>query len=195
MDRRCAVDQLNRYLPLFAECIEHGWGQWKTKYTQQHRILDARARASVVYCEIKEEAMRIFDRVDGVVVKTRNGSVFIYIGDDILVRFKKLKPSGHASNIMTGSQRCLYGQQPIPGFLPGNHITAGYVLDDSQQSIQRMLLVYQEENRILWTIELERNTGMAAEVVEMPKPQELPKSGKRVLPRHGDKTYKKDTAQ
>ena len=195
MERRLAADRLKPYLHLFSKCIEHGWEQWETKYLHKNPVLDARARAAIVYCEIKEEAMRVFDQVDDVVLRTKNGSVLIYIGGDILVRFKKLRKSGRASNIMTSEQLSLYGQRPIPGFLPGNHFNAGYVLDELQQSIERLLLVYQQNKRVVWTIDIDSDTGTAAEVVVMPTTPAQPKTGKRVRARRDDTTDKKNIAQ
>ena len=194
MERQLAADQLNPYLSTFTSCIEHGWEQWETKYADRHHILDARARSAIVYSEIKEEALRVFDKVEGVVLRIKNGSVMLYIGDDILVRFKKLRKSGHASNIMTDQQRSLYGQQSIPGFLPGNHFNAGYVLNDLQQSIERCLLVYQEGGRIVWTIDISSATGASATVVPISTPA-APKPERRVRPRRGENTGKKDMAQ
>ena len=89
----------------------------------------------------------------------------------------------------------LYGQRPIPGFLPGNHFNAGYVLDELQQSIERLLLVYQQNKRVVWTIDIDSDTGTAAEVVVMPTTAEHPKTGKRVRARRDDTTAKKNMAQ
>ena len=192
MERKIATDQLSPHLPLIASCIEHGWEQWQTKYADKHYILDARARATIVNCEIRAKASLVFEQVEGVVLKRKNGTLFLYIGDDILVRFKKLKNSGQASNIMTDQQLSLYGQIPIPGILPGNHFNAGYILDDLQQSIERMLIAYQEGKRVVWMLDIDSYTGAAAEAEVVARPiQKAPKPESRVRARRLEKTGQK----
>ena len=193
MDMKKALDTIRPYLPLFAQCIDHGWNQWKTEYASKHIVIDPRARAAIVYCEIKQKAEKVFDSMDDVVLRTRNGSLLLYIGDDILVRFKKLRKGGRASNIMTGQQRSLYGQIPIPGFLPGNHFNAGYILDDLQQSIERKAIAYQHQNRVVWMLDLNKY-GVAENVTTIPATTE-PTLQRRVRPRDDKKIdTKKETA-
>ena len=192
MNKNDAVEEVQPYLHLFSQCIQHGWDTWKTQYAHRHHVLDARARAAIVYDEITTEAKRVFGELHNVVLRIRYGSLMVYVGDNVVVRFKKLRRTGRANNIMTKNQMNLYRQIPIPGYLPGTHLNAGYVLDDLQQQIDRLLVTCQDGKRVMWTFDLDQASGRTTSaVVPMPTPAS-PAPKRRVQPKR-DKEAKEDS--
>jgi hypothetical protein len=67
-------------------------------------VLDGRPRAAIVYAEIVNRALEMFQGLEGVKVVRRPGSLMIYIGEDISIRFKKMRKDGRCSNIKTVTQ-------------------------------------------------------------------------------------------
>jgi hypothetical protein len=165
LSREGALNLLEPYLEILNQCIDGGWSAWKKDYAHKSHILDARSRAAIVYAEIFHQALKSFQGLPGVKILQRPGSLMVYIGDEITLRFKKMKRSGRCSNIRTGIQRRLLAQLQLPGMLDGTLVHAGYELDDLQQNVIRKAVVCQLGKEILWDIEI---TGASAELVSMP---------------------------
>jgi hypothetical protein len=142
---------LGPYLPTIKTCIDGGWAAWKQHYAAREHVLDARARASIVYCETLALAKAAFDGAEGVRFVKKRGLSLSYIGE-VALRFKKLKRNGTCSNVPTQQQRCLQMQIEIPGFLPSTYVNAGYVLDPLQQEIERVLVSCQLADKVIWSI-------------------------------------------
>ena len=172
-----AEERLNPYAQLLAECIQHGWDVWKDFYLPQHHILDARARAAIVFCHIVNCAEIKFSGMDGVKFVRRNNSFMLYIGDDIVLRFKKLKKNGRCSSIATRQQMLFKAQMELPGMETGTLVHAGYSLNVVQQDILQKLVVCQFKNRVLWAIELPSAGGGTIEIMPAPStpPEPQPK--------------------
>src|ERR1035438_3895342 len=156
---------LQPYLAILNQCIDDGWSAWKTHYFHRAHVLDGRPRAAIVYAEIVNRALEEFRGLEGVKVVRRPGSLMIYIGEDITIRFKKMRKDGRCSNIKTVTQIRFLAQLQLPGMVDGTLVHAGYQLDDLQQNIVRKAIVCQLNKRVLWDIEL---TGVLAERVTMP---------------------------
>jgi hypothetical protein len=173
LSRASALSLLQPYLETLNECIDGGWSAWKKDYAHKVHILDARSRAAIVYAEIFHRAVASFQQLEGVKVLIRPGSLMIYIGEDITLRFKKMRTDGRCSNIRTVIQRRFLAQFQLPGMLDGTLVHAGYQLDDLQQDIVRKAIVCQLGKQVLWDIDI---SGTPAELVAMPpiEPTEKP---------------------
>jgi hypothetical protein len=171
LSRERAVTLLQPYIDLLNRCIDEGWEAWKTDYAHKAHILDARARAANVYCEIAYRAEQEFSRVDGAVVRRRNGSLTIFLGEEITLRFKKIKRNGRCSNIMTQTQTLFLAQLQLPGMLGGTMLHAGYVLDSLQLDVIRKAVVCQLDQQVLWQIELK---GPISSTAPIPAPAAPP---------------------
>jgi hypothetical protein len=188
ISRERAESILQPYIDILNECIDEGWNAWTTEYSNKFHLLDARARAAIVYCEIAYRARQRFASLEGVKVVPRRGTLTIFIGDEITLRFKKIRKTGRCSNIMTRTQALFLAQMQFPGMLDGTMVHAGYQLDDLQLDVIRKAVVCQLDKRVLWQIDLE---GPMAEVVPVPSgtpqtptstPRFIPKKGLAVLP-------------
>jgi len=163
-----AEERLQPYKADLDGCIQHGWDVWNQDYLQKHHILRSRSRAAIVFDEIVFKAQQVFCQPN-VKFDLKNNTFLLFIGEDIIVRFKKIKRNGRCSNVNTRQQALFQLQQMvIPGMEPGTALTVGYALDDLQQKIARKTVVCQFNNRVLWTIELLNEAD--SPVVEMPQP-------------------------
>lgn len=132
------------------------------EYGHKHHILDARARAAIVFCEITHRAKIEFSNLPDVKVVHRRSSLTIFIGDQITLRFKKIKRTGRCSNILTKTQTLFLAQLNLPGILDGTLVHAGYALDELQREIARKAVVCQLGNQVLWQITI---TGPQADII------------------------------
>jgi hypothetical protein len=176
LSREEAQEIIQPYKEKLDKCIQAGWDAWTNDYQGKHHILDARARAAIVFAEIRWRVQQEFSGLDGVIFKAHHNSFMLYIGESISIRFKKLRKNGRCSAIDTRQQMLFKAQAQLrlPTMLHGTLVNAGYVLDDLQQGISRKLAVCQFKNQVLWQLTLE---GAAAPVLQIPvtTPTEPPK--------------------
>ncbi|WP_058188294.1 hypothetical protein [Terracidiphilus gabretensis] len=165
-----AESVLQPYFDTLNRCIDDGWEAWKKDYAPMHHKLDARARAAIVFCEIAHRAENAFFELANVKVLRRTGTITIFIGEQITLRFKKMGKKGRCSNIITKTQALFLAQLQLPGMLDGTLVHAGYELDALQQEIVRKAVVCQLDNQVLWQIQI---AGPAAMLIVMP-PQSTP---------------------
>lgn len=170
-----AQECLNPYTQVLAECIQYGWDQYKSFYEPKHHILDARARAAIVFAEIVFRAQEKFNGIESVKFDRKNNSFLLYIGDDIILRFKKIGKKGRCSSIDTRQQMLFKAQMELPGMEAGTLLHAGYLLDPLQQEVLQKLVVCQFKNRVLWMIELPTVGGGTIEIMPTPAAPEPPK--------------------
>ena len=151
-------------------CIQHGWEVWKTDYAHKHHVLHARARAAIVFDEIVHRALQEFVEGPDLVIRRTHATLMMYIGDSLVLRFKKIGRNGRCSNILTRQQvlfRAQVVQLCLPTMQKGTLVHAGYQLDSLQQDIIDTKVVCQFNKRVLWQMSL----GHAAVIEVMPTPQ------------------------
>lgn len=163
--RERAESILQPYMDLLNKCIDEGWKAWITEYRDKHHILDARARAAIVFCEITHRARVAFSSIPNVKVVSQRGSLTIFIGDEITLRFKKIKRNGRCSNIMTKTQTLFLAQLSLPGILDGTLVHAGYALDELQREIALKAVVCQLDKQVIWRITIK---GPQADLISLP---------------------------
>jgi hypothetical protein len=165
---KAAEERLKPHKARLETCIQHGWNAWSQDYAHKHHILRARSRATIVFDEIVAKAMLEFDGLEGVNFRLKGNSFLLFIGNDIILRFKKIGRKGQCSNVQTRQQFLFQTQQMVfENMQPATLLHAGYALDSPQLNILRKLVVCQCDNEILWTMELVAETPVLA----MPKTQ------------------------
>lgn len=170
LSREEAEEIIKPYKERLDTCIQAGWDAWKNDYLLKQHILDSRARAAIVFAEIRWKAQQEFSGLDGVVFKAHHNSFLLYIGESISIRFKKLRKNGRCSAIDTRQQVLFKAQAQLrlPTMLQGTLVNAGYILDDLQQGVHRKLVVCQFNNRVLWQFTLEGDAAPVLEIVAPP---------------------------
>lgn len=167
LDRPTAESILSPILSKIQRCIEDAWKTWNAFYAPQHHILDARARASIVYCHIVANAAAVFQGVPDVTVGRKRGIFRLFIGSDIALRFKKARKNGTTSNISTHQQKLIDLQLSIPEILPGTMLNGVYVLDELQREIKKIMVTHQMDGSVQWSLLI---TGDPQTPVPMPIP-------------------------
>lgn len=128
-----------------------------------------------MFDEIVDKALVEFASQADVVIKRTPSTLMMYIGDSIVLRFKKIRKNGRCSNILTRQQILFRAQQIVQLRLPEMQtptlVHAGYQLDDLQQEIQRKSIVCQLNNSVIWEMSL---AVEHAAVVEFTPPQAAP---------------------
>jgi hypothetical protein len=178
-----AEDRLNPNIKAkIDEVIQYGWDVWCRDYKPKHPILSARTRAGVIFDEIVHKVAEVFAGVPDVVFKRCKGNWLLYIGTDIVFRFKKLRPDRRYTNVKTHQQTLFQLQIELPGMEKGTLLQAGYVLDDLQTSLVRKVITCQFGKNVLWSIDLDERAN--APIVQMPlDPTPEPRRGERFEPK------------
>lgn len=173
-----AEQTLQKHYQKLKQCLDGAWDSWHKHYNHRHHVLDARARAAIVYCEIVALARQLFDGAPDVKIVKRRLMCWFYFGDDIVLRFKKLK-NRKPRNVQTAQQTLLELQRPLDGVLPGTYVTAGYELDQIQQAVAERLVLAYLNGKEVWAIDLNIG-GDAGTVQVMPamEPPKKPKTGR-----------------
>ncbi len=151
-----AEEILSPYRDRLNRCIQHGWDVWKNDYQHKHHLLQARARAAIIFDEIAYCALAEFPAGPGLKVVRTPSTLMLYIGDSLTLRFKKIGKNGRCSNVLTKQQLLFKAQAQLsfPTMLDGTLVSAGYVLDDLQQNLVRKIVVCHLDNDVLWELSL-----------------------------------------
>lgn len=193
-----AEELLKPYVQTLNRCIQHGWDAYLNDYAEKHHILSARSRAAIVFDEIIAQAEKEFSGIQDVKFARKSNSFFLYIGDKITLRFKKIKRCGRCSNIDTRQQVLFKAQAQLrlPTMLEGTLVHAGYLLNDLEREIKRKMVVCQLNNRVLWQFELLSEEG-AAPITMEPISQPSQPQGPRfvVKPSAEEEKKQKDKAK
>jgi hypothetical protein len=173
-----AEEQLQPYKSLLEECIQHGWDAWEKDYKHKRHILSARSRSAIVFDEIVFHAESKFAGLAGVTPKRHRNTFLLYIGNTIVIRFKKMGKNGKCSSIATRQQVLFQLQIELPGMEKGTMLQAGYSLDDMQHHVVRKMIACQFSNRVLWTIDLVSDEREKVSTIP-PAPTPEPSKGPR----------------
>lgn len=179
LSKQQAEERLQPHLEILDESIQGGWDAYHEHYSHRHHVLDARARAAIVFRETVHIAKQRFALLAGVSYVEKRGSFFLYIGDDIVLRFKKINKKGLCSNIETRQQMLFELQMQLPGIEEGTLLHAGYQLDDLQVRIARKLVVCQYSRRVMWAFNLSSKPDSGNVTVMQPRPQPQGPTGPR----------------
>lgn len=164
------------YVVEIADCLLSGWEAWEAiRRTPEGRTLGKSARARIVWDHATARAEYLFDTMDHVGKGRRHGLLILDF-TRALLRFKKLDSRLQTRGIPTG-QQVLFANQHQMGapdqlllWPRAPMVVAGYVLDSTESSIKRLVLVLVRRGEVLWDIEVP-----SARVVEMvPMPIEEP---------------------
>ncbi len=183
-----AENALKPHISKIGQSLDGGWKAWHAHYKPRHPILDARARAAIVYCEIIALAKELFTNDADVKIVKRGLTYLIYVGDHIILRFKKSR-NGKPSNIRTG-QQVLFQQQTFETMFPSTLVSACYELDNLEQTIESLIVIAQMNGKSVWSLDISIGEAGADEnkvtFMSGPSPQDKPKPS-RVVARNAKK--------
>lgn len=151
MSEAQARDLLDPYTGLFVTCIGAAWRKWKDVDAFSRHVLDARARANVMYRFICEEVELHFAHVRGVNVMTVEGMLVLNVGGEAAIRFKKIGDDYRSSNIKTRHQELYSLQVELPNLPPmAARLTVGYQLEELQTEIKDIQVTHPKGDDLLW---------------------------------------------
>ena len=154
LSAEAAERRLKTHYQRLDKCIRGAWTAFLRDYGHKRHILSPRSIASIIFDEIINRAQAEFSGIAGVLPKTQNNSFLLYIGEDIVIRFKKIGRDGRCRNIPTRQQNLIDLQIALPGMQKGTMLQAGYMLDDLRQNLLSTMIVCQYAKRVVWAINL-----------------------------------------
>lgn len=154
-----ATDLLQHHLPVVQNCVARAWDDWcgvRDRELKAGIEIGPMPRARIVYELIVKRARAAFADVPGVTVSQKRGFLVIVFGDRAVVRFKKLKKNLLPSSARTHQQELFAAQEELPGLpQPATYLNAGYVLDETQLEITRIVLSCVEDTDLVWSLDLD----------------------------------------
>ncbi len=114
-----------------------------------------RGAANCVYDHAEKAMVRYFDGMKGVNFLNIRGLFVLNYLDLVVLRWKKVKPSGRHRNYPTQQQRDYDDQLPLPD-LPeaAKRLTAGYQLDAGGTAIERVMIARPRGRSVDWTAQI-----------------------------------------
>jgi len=154
-----AANLLRQHLPLIQDSVARAWDDWcglRDRELKAGIEIGPMPRARIVYELIVKRARVAFADIPGVTVSQKRGFLVLVFGDRAVVRFKKLKKNLLPSNARTHQQELFAAQGELPGLPPpATYLNAGYVLDDTQLEITRIVLSCVEATDLVWSLDLD----------------------------------------
>lgn len=150
---------LEPHIPLLHDCLARAWSAWcglRDREAQAGIELGPIARARIVYELVVKHARIAFADVPRVAVSQKRGFLVLVFGDRAVVRFKKLKKNLMPSSARTRQQELFAAQLELPGLpAPATYLNAGYVLNETQLEIERIVLSCIESAELRWWLDLD----------------------------------------
>ncbi len=167
------------YLGLLVDCLETGWAVWETiRSGPSGQKLGKRTRASVVWDRATARAEEVFEPIGDVSLRRHHGLLILDF-DAAMVRFKKLDARLRTRGIPTAQQQLFAEQAQISNgeqlrlWPAAPMVIAGYVLDELESAVERMVLVLQRNSETIWEIDLpptQRQPIAVQPTGDLPKP-------------------------
>jgi hypothetical protein len=154
-----AADLLEPHLELLQDCVARAWDDWcgvRDRELKAGIEIGPMPRARIVYELIVKRARAVFADIPGITVSQKRGFLVLVFGDRAVIRFKKLKKNLLPSSARTHQQELFSTQQELPGLPPpATYLNAGYVLDEAQLEITRIVLSCVESTDLVWSLDLD----------------------------------------
>lgn len=175
LSRRRVEPVVSGHLERFAAVLQDAWtalDQVRASAPAQMAGACASSRGMLVSDFTREPAHRIFGPVRGVSVDDRFGRPWVNLaGGRVQVRFRKLTPSLQVC--VSDSERATrlayhLGDPVLPGMPEATILTAGYVLDVSELTMDRLVLVCHIGNRVHYSIDLPGGAATVRPPVQLP---------------------------
>lgn len=161
MPRARARRILRRYEGLLADAVNTGWNRWErvgAAAAIERGQLRGGSRASMISDWIAADAAARFVNIGGAsVVYSYRRPRILLAGGELQVRFKKLDQHLRIGTPTTGQQLALAYHQlapSLPGMPSPTVITAGYVLNDTETDLARIVAVCHYGADVYYSVDL-----------------------------------------
>lgn len=153
-DQKQAMDAAEEILPLIYQILDESVSFYFSEdYSEAARAdHDDRAMANCIYSHAERRMIGATDTVAGLASIRLKGLHVLNFRDRALLRFKKVKPNGKHSNYQTRQQADYDDQKIFEGFPdPAFRLTAGYQIDATGSSLERIMIARPMGRSVLWT--------------------------------------------
>jgi hypothetical protein len=132
---------LGGWLEDFDSIVRTGYQAYRS-YSPEHLLEhDRRASAACIYCHMTEEAERRFSNRHGIVGKNIRGQKLWIIGQEAIIRFKKMDEDGKTANYPTKQAKDFDAGKDLPGIpKPAARLSVGYFQDETETEIKHVMV-------------------------------------------------------
>lgn len=166
ISKSTATNLLTHHLPTLQRCLHDAWSEWQKLRDEQlarGNELSPTARARIIYDTAVSRARAAFAEIPEVLVSQKHGFLVLVFGQQVAIRFKKLRNNLLPSGVRTRQQEMFATQEEIPGIPdPATYLIAGYVLDAAQVRIERLVVTCADGLGLRWVLDLEANGESSA---------------------------------
>jgi hypothetical protein len=160
--------------------IGAAWGRWRDRSPEELLTLDARARAAIMWCFMRDAVTEALSDVPGVHVRLHGGTCDYFVKNRVLFRLKKLNRAGRSRNFPTGSALKQYDQMELEGMEPLLRLNIGYILNATRTGIVDILVSCPFEKKVVWTYQLAAAQVASAPAIVLLPDEEQPERKRRV---------------
>lgn len=134
--------------------VEHGWKTLEG-YPDKNNWRRKTTRASIVWENMIEKAIELFDGEPGVRIVPHHDTYSFIFDDTVLVRFKKAAVSLRTSNVQT-ELACLFHDHAADlfGFSGLQRVEVVYVVNRFETDLDWIGVVARQDDSVLWNYEL-----------------------------------------
>ncbi len=167
-----AEEALNHLADDFIFIIESAWRDWfEGPFSSQ--MQKKTVRANLVWNQMLVHAKRRLEGRDGVRVGTLSPWDGILVGNDIFIRMKKADEKLLSRNYPTKSALAFLDQtEDMFGGVVRLELV--YLVDKSETSVERIVLLQRHKNSVVWMIDLYGSGEMAQNVIPLSEPPAAP---------------------
>lgn len=137
------------------EILERCWRRYAEMLFSPYRVDSPRTRANILWDWFTGEAKLKLAAIPGVRVELQPNTVWYFVDEMFLLRFKKLTHDGFTSNYPTQAALAYHDQQEdLEGIPPVWRLDVGYILDQTETAIDDVRVVLRNGNRVEWQYSL-----------------------------------------
>lgn len=152
LEKEYVQELLDAYHDDLIGAVMAAWGRWE-RFTEEDRkdlAFHPGRRANVLNSFILAEGRRRFRDTSVIIHETVGTTTFLF-EEQVLARFKKLDRDGGSRNYPTARALDWNLQQDLPG-IPGlGRVDVGYVLNEQETGLERILVAHPLGEQITWT--------------------------------------------
>lgn len=153
-----ASNVLGPHAPLLNDCVQRAWARWLRN--PDSATASKRTRATTVYDYIAQEVEAEFTRAAGITLAWKHGSLHMTVCDTAIIKFKKFRGRRlRTSGVATNARNMFLRQAGVLDGMVVTHLVVGYLLDDIEQSTERIAVTCPLGKGNLWVLDLGPDFG------------------------------------
>lgn len=153
-----AANVLGPHAPFLNACVQRAWARWLKN--PDIAAASKRTRATTVYDYIAQEVEAAFTGTAGITLVWKHASLHMTVRDTAVIKFKKFRGRRlRTSGIATNARNVFLRQAGVLDGMVVTHLVVGYLLDDIEQSTERIAVTCPLGKGNLWALDLGADFG------------------------------------